>query len=134
MSEFNIDRDRLIAVVRYPQQGDPLAVSYAIAEAEAGNETQITVFDPFSREIEESYQIPLAPGIILSALEEGNVEPSDVKSMEGVELYNGYDAEQPDRSDYLPDDIVENDNDLGATFTTANNIDDNDDSYSENSR
>ncbi|RLM94406.1 hypothetical protein [Haloarcula sp. Atlit-7R] len=107
MTKLNIDRERLLAVIRYPQAGDPTAVSYAIAEAEQGHATEFIMFDPFSWEVEDRYHIPLAPGMILAGLQEGDVELLDVDSMDGVELYSGSEVEQADRSDYIPDDIAE---------------------------
>mgnify|MGYP000274209632 CR=1 FL=1 len=121
MSTFNIDREELISVIRYPQDGDrQAAISYAFSEWEEGHMTKVTSFNPYSMEIEEEFRIPLSPRLIRAALDEGDVEPADVASMGGIELYDGDEVEPADRSEYTPDRIEEQLDESDLSFETAN--------------
>ncbi|MDR5657716.1 hypothetical protein RH831_11065 [Halodesulfurarchaeum sp. HSR-GB] len=123
MSTFKTNRENLISVIRYPQEGDPqAAVSYAFSEWEEGHMTKITAYNPFSMEVEEEYRIPLSPRLIRAALDEGGIEPADVGSVRGIELYDGYEVDPADQSEYIPDDIAEEIDDSDLSFDTANDV------------
>lgn len=89
---FNVRREDLIAIVRYPEEDDPLMTPTAVCYADDGMATRFVRYDPDTWEIQKENWIPYSPEYLLTILQTGGVEAAEIDPSSGVEVVSGEEA------------------------------------------
>jgi hypothetical protein len=87
--KFNVRREDLIAVIRYPDEDDPLMTPTAVCYAEGGFGTRFVRYDPDTWEIQEDTVVNHSPEIIKAVLEAGEIEAAGLDESGGTEVVAG---------------------------------------------
>jgi hypothetical protein len=90
---LNIRRDDLIAVIRYPEEDDPLMNPTAVCYADDGAQTRFIQYDPDTLEIQEDNWIPYSPEFLLTIFQTGEIEAAEITPSTGVEIVSGEEAD-----------------------------------------
>ena len=90
--KLNIRREDLIAIIRYPEEEDPLMNPTAVCYADDGMQTRFVRYDPETWEIQKEDWIQYSPEILLTILQAGEVEPAEIESSGGMEIVPGEEA------------------------------------------
>lgn len=86
---LDIRRDDLIAIIRYPEEDDPLMTPTAVCYAEDGAQTRFIRYDPDTWEIQEENWIPYPPEFLLTMFQTGGIEAAEITPSDGVEIVSG---------------------------------------------
>jgi hypothetical protein len=89
---LNVPRDDLIAIIRYPEEDDPLMNPTAVCYSGDGLRTRLVKYDPETWEIQKEDDIQYSPEILLKILQTGEVEAAEIEPSSGMEIVPGEEA------------------------------------------
>jgi hypothetical protein len=89
---LNVRREDLIAIIRYPEEDDPLMNPTAVCYADDGMAMRFVRYDPDTWEIQNENWIEYSPEFLLTVLQTGNVEAAEIEPSSGVEVVPGKEA------------------------------------------